>query len=167
MIGSMILSLAMCGQAAPNPDAVASPEKQKALLAAIQAKAAAPKVKAMTAAEKERQRRIFEEMRARYAANRASLPSKTAGYRAHNAQVAREVAAQARMQQAILAEQQRQYRQMLPYMLENQRQMLQRQTDMERNAILNRALNGNGGIYVPPITVTPQPVDNGNRLPTP
>jgi hypothetical protein len=63
--------------------------------------------------------------------------------------------------------QQRQYMEMLPYALENQRQMLNRQSDLERNAILNRALNGNGGIYVPPVTVMPQPVDNGNRMPVP
>ena len=30
-----------------------------------------------------------------------------------------------------------------------------------------QAVNGNGGVYVPPVTVTPQPVDNGNRMPVP
>ena len=32
----------------------------------------------------------------------------------------------------------KEYKEMLPYMLENQRQMLQRQSDRERNAALNR-----------------------------
>jgi hypothetical protein len=159
MFTQIIMTLALVGQADPD-SVVASPERQKALLAAIRAKAASPEGRAPAPRPKVKAPRTM----ARYS---YETTSRSAGYRAHNAQVAREVEAAAMQQRMIMAEQQRQAMMMLPFALENQRQMLNRQSDIERNQILNRALNGNGGIYVPPIQVNPQPALNGNLMPTP
>src|SRR5436190_2031115 len=98
------LSLALCGQSAP--DLVASPEKQRALLAAIQAKAGRPEPAPM------------RRPAARSSAGTAS--DRRAGYQAYNRQVQREVEARDRQQAAVIAEQERQYRRDLPMMLQRQ-----------------------------------------------
>lgn len=153
---TLTLALALIGQA-PNPDAVASPERQRQLLAAMHARGHAEPPAPMR-----RPAARTPNTPARYS---YATSSRTAGYRAHNAQVAREVQARELQQAAIMAEQARQYRRDLPYMLENQRQMLNRQSELERNEILNRYLNGTG--YVPSTNLAPRPANNGNMLPTP
>jgi hypothetical protein len=71
-------------------------------------------------------------------------PHPARGYRPNTSLRGRWAAYQRRVE-AEDAEMQRraaeQYERMLPYMLENQRQMLQRQSDYERNVVLDRYLN--------------------------
>ena len=111
MIGSMMLAMALTGQQPAPAGQVATKAK-----AAAKAKASPGR----------------DEGAAKLIAKRRG--KKSAAYAARLDREAREAQEEA----AALAEAKKEYKEMLPAMLENQRQMLQRQTDMERNQVLNR-----------------------------
>jgi hypothetical protein len=109
MIGSMILAMAMTGQPPAGPGQVAA------------------KAKAVAKASPGR-----DEGKAKLIAKRKA--KKSAAYAGRLDREAREAEEEA----AAIKEAKAEFERTLPARLENQRQLLQRQTDMERNMVLNR-----------------------------
>ena len=110
MIGTMMLAMALTGQAPSGSGPVAT-----------KAKAAA---KASPGRDEGAAKKLIAKRRGK----------KSAAYAARLDREEREAQEEA----AALAAAKKEYKEMLPAMLENQRQMLQRQTDLERNQVLNR-----------------------------
>jgi hypothetical protein len=114
MVGSLIMAVGLMGQA---PAARAEVIGREAVPIAGQVAGA------VAAAESDRGRLIARRRAKKSAAYAGRLD------REYREAVAAEKAAETAK---------REYKEMLPAMLENQRQMLQRQTDLERNQVLNR-----------------------------
>ena len=113
MLTSLFLAAALTGQApAPRRAATTTP-------------AARPRATPAAAADQaDANRRMVAKRKSKKSARYAATLD-----REYREAVAAEKAAEAAKKE---------YKEMLPYMLENQRQQLQRQTDRERNAALNR-----------------------------
>lgn len=118
---SVVILLALCQVPAP-----ASPPKASAV------GTSRPKVERSERSERSEQAK--REAAALIARNRARRRA------AYVARTNRE-AAEAQVRAAAQAKAEKQYREMLPFLLENQRQQLNRQTAIERNAALNRAVS--------------------------
>lgn len=114
---TLIVALALTGQAK-------TPAEQRALIAAINAKNSTPEAQARIRSQQARERASRDESLASYEAQRP----------------AREAAARARYEAMLRARERAmaEHMAMVPYMLEGQRQMLNRMSDIERNAALNR-----------------------------
>ena len=124
MLTAFVLAVAMTGQAPPKPAAAPAKPPASALAPAAKPAAVRPSPGSGTAADE----------RARLIAKRRARKAK-----AYAARVDREAKADAAEARAI-KEAKAEFERTLPARLELNRQLLQRQTDVERNALMNRAV---------------------------